>query len=275
MVGMTQTLRVAAVEVDIRLGDVDGNLTRIRTALERGAATGARLIVLPELATSGYAFEHASEAADASLAREDARLAALGAVLPEGVVAVFGYLERGADGLYNSAIVLSRDGELGHYRKSHLWDRESELFGVGDAAGAVVDTPVGRLGVAICYDNEFPEVPRGLALAGADVLALPVNWPLADRPAGERAPETIMAMGSARASRLPTVVADRIGTARGVERGVEWTGGTAVIDGDGWIAAEPADGVAVADLEIQPGDKRLNERNDLFGDRRGTLYRPH
>jgi predicted amidohydrolase len=272
---MTETLRVAAVEVDIRLGDVDGNLARIRTALARGAATGARLIVLPELATSGYVFEGTEEAVDASLTREDPRLAELAAELPSGVVAVLGYLERGDDGVYNSAIVLGSDGELGHYRKSHLWDRESEIFRVGDAAGTIVDTPVGRLGVAICYDNEFPEVPRGLALAGADVLALPVNWPLVDRPAGERAPETIMAMGSARASRLPTVIADRIGTARGVERGVEWTGGTAVIDGDGWIAAEPRDGVAVADLTIVSGDKRLNDRNDLFGDRRTALYRPH
>lgn len=273
---MTDTLRVAALEVDIRLGDVDGNLARIRSAIERGAATGARLIVLPELATSGYAFRDADEATDAALTRDDPRLSAVRDALPEGAVAVFGYAERGDDGLYNSAIVLGRDGELGHYRKSHLWDRESEIFRVGDAAGAVVDTPVGRVGVAICYDNEFPEVPRGLALAGADVLALPVNWPLADRPEGERAPETIMAMGSARASRLPTVIADRTGSAAGAERGVEWTGGTAVIDGDGWIAAEPeGGGIALADLEIMPGDKRLGDRNDLFGDRRTALYRPH
>jgi predicted amidohydrolase len=272
---MTDSLRVAALEVDIHLGDVDGNLARIRAAIERGAAAGARLIVLPELATSGYVFRDVAEATDASLTRDDPRLDALRETLPGGAVAVFGYLERGADGLYNSAIVLGRDGELGHYRKSHLWDRESEIFQLGDAAGAVVDTPVGRVGVAICYDNEFPEVPRGLALAGADVLALPVNWPFVPHPEGERAPETIMAMGSARASRLPTVIADRIGAGAGAERGVEWTGGTAVIDGDGWVAAEPLDGMAVAELEIQPGDKRLNDRNDLFGDRRTALYRPH
>lgn len=265
---MTDTLRVAALEVDIRLGDVDDNLARIRAAIERGVAAGARLVVLPELATSGYAFSDVSEATDASLTSDDPRLDALCDALPADAVAVFGYLERTPDGLYNSAIVLGGDGRYGHYRKSHLWDRESEIFGVGDSAGAVVDTPVGRVGVAICYDNEFPEVPRGLALAGADVLALPVNWPLAERPEGERAPETIMAMGSARASRLPTVVADRAGS----ERGVVWTAGTAVIDGDGWIAATPDGGIALADLEVRPGDKRLGDRNDLFGDRRVDLY---
>lgn len=265
---MTATLRVAAVEVDVRLGDVEGNLGGIRAALERGAAAGARLIVLTELATSGYVFEDAAEAAGAAMARDDGRLDDLRTALPAGVVAVFGYLERDGASLYNSAVVLTRDAIVGHYRKSHLWDREREIFAPGDSAGAVVDTPVGRVGVAICYDNEFPEVPRGLALAGADVLALPVNWPLVPRPDGERAPEVIQAMAAARSSRLPTVVADRAGS----ERGVEWTGGTAVIDGDGWIAAVPADGAAVADLRLTPGDKSLPPRNDLFGDRRPDLY---
>jgi len=265
---MTETLRVVGLEVDIRLGDLDGNLARMRSAIERGAAAGARLIVLPELATSGYAFADAAEAASSALTRDDPQFDRLCEVVPEDGAAVFGYLEHAVDGLYNSALVLGRDGQLGHYRKSHLWDRESEIFGVGDSAGTIVETPIGRLGVAICYDNEFPEVPRGLALSGADLLALPVNWPRAPRPEGERAPETIMAMGSARASRLPTVIADRSGR----ERGVEWTGGTAVIDGDGWIVATPDDGVALADLEISPGDKRLGDHNDLFGDRRVDLY---
>ena len=265
---MTVPLRAAALEVDIRIGDVEGNLERIRTALERGAASGARLIVLPELATSGYLFDDVAEAAQAALSRDDPRLDVLRGALPPGVVAVLGYLELDGDRLYNSAVVLTADAIIGQYRKAHLWDRESELFEVGDSAGAVFDTPVGRLGVAICYDNEFPEVPRALALAGADVLALPVNWPLVPRPDGEHAPEVIQAMGSARSSRLPTVIADRIGS----ERGVAWTGGTTVIDGDGWIAAVSDDGVALADLTLTPGDKALSPRNDLFGDRRPDLY---
>jgi predicted amidohydrolase len=265
---MTTELRAAALEVDVRLGDVEGNLERLRSALERGAASGAHLLVLPELATSGYVFDDAAEAAQAALTRDDPRLDALRAALPDDVVAVFGYLERDGDRLYNSAVVITRDATIGQYRKAHLWDREREIFDVGDTAGAVFDTPVGRLGVAICYDNEFPEVPRALALAGADVLALPVNWPLVPRPDDEHAPEVIQAMGSARSSRLPTVIADRAGS----ERGVRWTGGTVVIDGDGWIAAVPDDGIAVADLRLTPGDKSLNPRNDLFGDRRPDLY---
>lgn len=227
--------------------------------------------MLPELATSGYLFADRAEAAAASLTRDDPVWDDLASALPPNAVVVIGYAERDAGGrLFNSAAVLSRDRRLGDYRKAHLWGGEALLFETGDAAGAVIDTPVGRLGVSICYDNEFPEVPRRLALAGAEVLALPVNWPLVPRPAGEHPPETIQAMASARSSRIATVIADR----RGSERGVEWTGGTAVIDEDGWIAGLPeADGTAIATLVLRPaGDKSLPPHNDLFADRRPDLY---
>jgi predicted amidohydrolase len=267
---MTRSLRVAAASPDIVIGEVDGNLERIRAALQSASRAGARLIVVPELATCGYVFTDRSEASAASLTRDDPRWRALMSVLAPVAVAVVGYAERAANRIFNSAAVLTRDGFIGHYRKAHLWGGEAVLFDRGDRAGDVFDTPVGRLGVAICYDNEFPEVPRGLALGGAAVLALPVNWPLVPRPQGERPPETIQAMAAARSSRLATVISDR----SGAERGVAWTGGTAIIDEDGWIAALPdAGGSALADLTLRPpGDKSLPPHNDLFGDRRPELY---
>jgi predicted amidohydrolase len=267
---MTRTLRVAAASPDIRLGEVAGNFARIRDAIASAVADGARLVVLPELATSGYVFADRDEALAASVTRDDPRWAELAAALAPGTVAVVGYAERAHGGLYNTAAVLTHGERLGDYRKAHLWGAEAALFETGDAAGALFETPLGRLGVAICYDNEFPEVPRRLALAGADLLALPVNWPLVPRPEGEHPPETIQAMAAARSSRLATVIADR----RGQERGVPWTEGTAVIDEDGWIAAgADADGSAVATLTLRPpGDKSLPPHNDLFRDRRPDLY---
>ena len=121
---------------------------------------------------------------------------------------------------------------------------------------------------AICYDNEFPEVPRGLALAGASILALPVNWPLVTRPPQEHPPETIQAMAAARSSRLPIVIADR----HGDERGVPWTGGSAIIDAHGWIAGECAEGITIADVELFPNDKAIGPHNDVFADRRTEIY---
>jgi predicted amidohydrolase len=265
-----RTLRAAAVSPEVVLGDVDGNIERVAEAIASAAARGAALIVAPELALSGYVFEDAAEARSAALDRDDVRFGRLRAALPEGATAVVGYAEATAGALFNTALVLTRSSTLGHYRKSHLWGIERAIFALGESAGAVVDTPVGSLGVAICYDNEFPEVPRRLALAGAEVLALPVNWPVVARPVGEYPPEIIQAMAAARSSRLATVVADR----RGEERGVAWTAGSAVIDGDGWIAAHPdASHVALAELVIPArGDKRLPPHNDLFADRRPELY---
>jgi 5-aminopentanamidase len=261
------TLKLSSVALPIEFGDEESNFAAVRAAL-RSSEAGPHLIVLPELATSGYVFSDVDEARSLSMTVDDPRLTALAQEVPDGAVAVIGFCERVGDQLFNSALVFDRTGTLGCYRKAHLWDQEHLFFGVGDEAGLVVDTPIGRLGVAICYDIEFPEVPRRLALAGAEVLALPVNWPLVDRPTGEHPPETIQAMAAARASRLPTAISDRHGT----ERGVEWTGGTAVINRDGWVVATPNDnGVASAVVDID-ASKSLGAHNDLFADRRPELY---
>ncbi|CAM3494961.1 carbon-nitrogen hydrolase [Mycobacterium frederiksbergense] len=260
-------LRVSSVALPIEFGDEASNFAAAQAALQR-SEPGPHLIVLPELATSGYVFHDIDEARGLSMTVDDPRLTGLADAVPEGAVAVIGFCERVGEQLFNSALVFDRTGTLGCYRKAHLWDEEYRFFSLGDEAGMVLDTPIGRLGVAICYDIEFPEVPRRLALAGAEVLALPVNWPLAERPTGEHAPETIQAMAAARASRLPIAIADRHGT----ERGVQWTGGTAVVDRDGWIVATPdADGIASAVVSVDPS-KTLGANNDVFADRRPELY---
>ncbi len=263
-------VRAVAVSPDIRFGDIDGNLGRVADAFESAAGAAPQLIVAPELASSGYVFADRGEASTLAIGRDDARLRALTRTLGAQTVAVVGFCERDGDDLFNSAAVLTREGIVAVYAKSHLWAAETTIFTPGSAPGIVVDTPIARLGVAICYDNEFPEVPRSLALAGADILALPVNWPLVARPTGEHPPETIQAMAAARSSRLPTLIADRHGS----ERGVAWTGGTAIIDGDGWPVAVGSD-TAEAILDITPGVKTIGPWNDLFGDRRPEIYPQH
>lgn len=262
-------IRAIALSPEIVLGDVDGNLARIRDAVSAAARRQAQLIVLPELATSGYVFADRDEALHAAIAADDTRWAAVQEVIPEDAVVVVGYAERAGERLFNTAAVLTRIARLADYRKSHLWGAETLMFDRGPEAGLVVDTSFGRLGVALCYDNEFPEVPRRLALAGADVLALPVNWPLVPRPEGEHAPELIQAMAAARSSRLPVVIADRWGS----ERGVDWTDGTAIIDEQGWIVAFRAVMGATAVLSLAAvREKSLPPHNHLFDDRRAELY---
>lgn len=277
---------VAAAAVDPLLGDVETNLDRCRAAVDRAVAAGARVIVLPELATSGYVFASAAEARAAAIRPDDHRLADLGRSLPREAVLVVGFAELGAgDLVHNAAATITADGVLDVYRKTHLWGSEPRFFTPGDRAPRVLQTPAGRIGVGVCYDVEFPEVPRGLALAGAELIAAPVNWPLSDRRDGERPPETVLAQAAARASRVVMIISDRYGA----ERGVDWTGGSCIIDHDGWVLADardtpalpvppgplpcPGDQLVIAEVDLAAThDKSLGPYNDSFADRRPDLY---
>jgi 5-aminopentanamidase len=250
--------RVACIRLAPTLGDLAANLAMIRRAL---SAVEADIVVLPELVTSGYVFSGFEEASEVAL--EPSLLAWWGEF---GALVVGGFCERGADGrLYNSAAVVDASGVRAVYRKTHLWDRERLIFTPGDAVPPVLDTAFGRLGVLVCYDLEFPEMPRSLALRGAELLCVPVNWPVVERPpAGEHPPEQLTAMSAARVNRVFIAVCDRAGA----ERGVEWVGGTAVIDENGWIA-----GSSAADIDLaRARDKVFNGLSDAFADRRPELY---
>ena len=188
---------------------------------------------------------------------------------------------------YNSAALIDSTGVVAVYRKTHLWDREKLFFTPGSAPPPVVETAHGRIGLAVCYDFEFPEMPRMLALAGADILVVPTNWPWGERPEGERSGEVLLARAAALANGVFVACCDR----RGVERGQAWNEGTVIVDPRGRIlsaavatdpgrpstvsAAEAVDPAprAVADVVLaRARDKRLSERNDLFADRRPDVY---
>jgi predicted amidohydrolase len=264
--------RIAVQQLAPVLGDVPANRELTVTAIREAAAGGADVVVLPELATSGYVFTDAREAAAAAIGADDELLHAWAAEAAQAdVVVVGGFCERGADGkTYNSAALLDGSGLRAVYRKLHLWDGEKRLFTPGHAAPPVVATRVGRVAVVICYDLEFPELTRSVALAGAQLLAVPTNWPLAARPAGEHPPETVIAMATARINRMAVACADRLGA----ERGQEWTGGSAIVGVDGWVAAQTRTlGMALADVDLDAAcDKRFTGLAHAFDDRRPELY---
>jgi predicted amidohydrolase len=264
---------VCCCQLAPRVGDPEYNRELTIAAVRGGVAAGAAVIVLPELATSGYVFERHDEVAGAALAPDDEVFDAWSAAVRvnRGVV-VGGFAELAAGGAFcNSAVIVDGDGVRAVYRKTHLWDREQEWFVAGDALPPVVETRAGRIGVGICYDLEFPEVTRHLAVGGAELIAVPTNWPLVDRPDGERPPEVVIAMAAARVNRVAIACCDRAGT----ERGQRWTEGSTIIAADGWpvAVAGPGESTATADLELaRSRDKRLGEHNDALGDRRLELY---
>ncbi len=265
------TTVITCVQLAPVVGDLEGNVSRATDAIAAAVRAGADVVVLPELATSGYVFESVEEVRALAITPDHPAFGSW-ARAAGGAVVVAGFAEAGPGGaLLNSAVVLDASGVLALYRKAHLWDRESLFFTAGDAAPPVVETPHGRIAVMVCYDLEFPEWVRTAALAGADLLAVPTNWPLWPRPDGERPGEVLNAMTAARLNRLAVACADR----SGVERGQGWTRGTAIVDADGWVVAETgADGgTASASLDLAASrDKALTERADVIADRRPELY---
>jgi predicted amidohydrolase/dienelactone hydrolase len=272
---------IAVAQLAITIGEPDANRRAAAAAVTEAAAAGARLVVLPELGDSGYVFgamaaeaqaeagSLASPADDSDTLRQWRALAA-----EHQLVIVGGFCERGPGGrLFNSAAVVDASGTRAVYRKAHLWDKEKLVFTPGDAPPPVVDTAVGRVGVMICYDLEFPEWVRLAAIKGADLIAAPVNWPYAARPAGERPAEVIKAQAAAATNGVFVAVADRCQD----ERGVSWISGSLIAGPDGYPLAgpvlqdRPAVLTAVCDLE-RARDKRLDGDNDLLADRRPSLY---
>jgi len=259
--------RIACQQLAPTIGEKAAN-----RALALGAIREAVDVVLPELITSGYMFSSPEEAASLAVGADHEIMGEWAAEAARAdIVLAGGFCELGDDGrIYNSAAVFDATGPRAVYRKLHLWDRETLVFTPGSAAPPVLDTRVGRVAVIICYDLEFPELTRSVALAGTQLLLVPTNWPLVPRPEGERPPEATIGMAAARVNRMAVACADRVG----LERGQEWTGGTTIVGVDGWVAAESrAPGLVAADVDLEPAlDKRFTDRADAFADRRPELY---
>jgi predicted amidohydrolase len=267
---------VAACQLALAIGDLDGNAASAAAAIAQAAAGGAELIVLPELGDTGYVFSGEDEArALASTAASSPALRAWRALAAaHGAVIAGGFCELGEDGrIYNSAALVDASGTLAVYRKAHLWDAEKLIFTPGEEPPPVVELTFGRVGLMICYDLEFPEWVRLAALSGADLIAAPVNWPASPVPQGERPAEVIRAQASAAVNGCFIAVADRCQD----ERGVAWIGGAVIIGPDGYPLAGPiaSDHPAVISAECdlaRARDKAISAHNDLLADRRPGMY---
>lgn len=266
---------VACCQLAPKIGDLAHNRTLTERAIRAAAYQGAQVVVLPELVQSGYLFADRDEALSLSETVDGPILRLWMALAKElNIVVVGGFCERLAgDELANSAAMIDAQGLRAVYRKAHLWDGENEIFSAGNDAPPVVDTVHGRIGMLICYDLEFPEWVRLPALAGADLLCAPVNWPDGPRPLTERPAEVVRVQANASVNRMFIAACDR----HGHERGVSWVQGSVIVDADGYPLAGPAEQggeqILLATLNLaEARNKRISARNDLHRDRRPPLY---
>jgi predicted amidohydrolase len=265
-------VRVAVAQLEPKLGEKERNLEAILARLEEAAAAGAELLVLPECAIPGYMWDSAEEAlpfaeeipgpSTETLEEACRRL---------GMHTVCGLIERAGDVIHNAAVLVGPDGLVGTYRKTHLPYLGVDRFAAAGDELAVHDTPIGRIGIEICYDLRFPEATRTLALHGADLIAHPTNFPMAARVQTE-----LITVARAAENRVFLLTANRVGR----ERWAEFCGWSQIVDPYGRRLAE-AEGteetLLVADVDVEqardkdyviPGDYELY----LFGDRRPELY---
>lgn len=177
---MARMLRLALVQMDARLGDLEANVERV-VALTREAATrGARLVAFPELILTGYNQDLlGAKLTELALKREDEPILRLARAAGEyGVYLVVGFIERREIPgiIYNSVVFCGPDSNvIDTYAKSHLFGAERLHFHRGEVL-PTYQTEFGRLGLLICYDIGFPEVARILSLKGAELLVASVAW---------------------------------------------------------------------------------------------------
>jgi len=168
-------LRVAAVQLEIRLGQSESNIGRARILLSEAKQQGAEIVVLPELWTTGYDLERAAQLAiDLTSDHEISKLAR-----EFGVYLCGSVLEKSEGKFYNAFTIYTPQGELlAVYRKLHLFAplQEPRFLSPGDEPVAV-ELPWGKSGLAICYDLRFPELFRSYAVAGARLMLVCAEWP--------------------------------------------------------------------------------------------------
>jgi predicted amidohydrolase len=223
---MARQLSVMLVQMDVASGDVEANLARAGGLVVESPAD---LIVLPEMFTTGCAFDRLRDLAEPLNGKTVSFLAGLAARRRAYVAASFA--ERGKDGVYNTFVLLDRGGGLRMtYRKVHLVPMMDEPRYVrpGDRP-ASCRTEFGRWGAMICYDIRFPELARRLTLDGAELLIVPAEF-----PDPRRSHWRTLLLARAVENQVFVVAANRVGE----DGGYTFFGSSAVVDPWGEVLAE-------------------------------------
>ena len=261
--------RVAAVQFEPTLFDKRRNIEQLVALTEEAAASGARLIVHPEMATTGYCWASRTEIAPHVEPIPGPATELFGDVAARNkcyIVVGMPEIAQGTGIYYNSAALIGPDGLIGIYRKTHSYLSEPKWAKDGDLGIPVFDTGLGRIAITICMDSAYPESARVPALDGADVICFPTNW------LSETCPSPSW-MARALENGVYFLAANRYG----VERGVQFSGGSCVIDPDGTIQScqDSGDGIIYGTVDLATAhDKHWNKlgSEDKFADRRPDAY---
>jgi N-carbamoylputrescine amidase len=274
-------VRVAVVQFDPQVGinNRETNLLRSLALAQKAVDGGANLVVLPELSNAGYffssrqdAFEHAESVPDGRSVQ-----AWIDFARQQQIFLVAGLAEREGMRLFNTGVLVGPDGFIGKYRKAHLWNLEKLWFTPGDVGFPVFETSIGRIGLLICWDIWFPEVPRILSQQGADIICSLNNWVWTPPPLFDDAGKCMasyLTMTAAHVNNVFIAAASRIGE----ERGARYLGCSLIAGTNGWpigaVASADQQEILFADIDLTSSRSAAiwNNLNDLHRDRRADLY---
>jgi predicted amidohydrolase len=273
---MVEHIPVASAAMHV-VHDRGHNLERIHAFMGQAAAAGARLLVLPEGSLQGFIFR-----ADGKLTPTEAAYHQKNAETVPGpstdiicewarlanLYVVFGMFEWQADALFNTAVLIGPQGYLGKYRKIHQPTEELPYYIPGDAWQSF-DTPIGHLGLMICYDQCFPESARELALRGADVLAIPNAWAAINVSSQDR--YDLYGRARAAENRCWVIQSNQVGRCGEMD----YIGCSRIIDPNGRVIASTdsgAEGLAIAPISHPNIDPSESPSHIYLRQRKPGMY---
>lgn len=266
-------VKVAVAQAHLQAGDVPNNILNTIKLIDQVSILGAQVVVLPELANSGYVYHNKQELIKALENTNALELWQQKSKQYKNII-IAGFAQVDGNKVYNRSVIIDAGKILDTYTKVHLWDKEKNIFTPGDKIPKVVDSSVGKISTLICYDLEFPEFVAIPVMSNADLIAVPTNWPKGfyNRPKDERYPmELIKAMAAAATNKVWIAICDR----SGAEKDNEWLESSCVINPDGWPVAMsgPGNSFAIHELDLSLArDKNISTQNHIFNDKKKDLY---
>jgi predicted amidohydrolase len=261
--------KVGVLQFRPKLLKLDENLLTLENMLND---VEADLVVLPELATSGYVFNTKEEVESVAEDAMSGKTAILFSRLAEerNCSFVVGFVEKEGDKLFNSCSLFNPDGMIFTYRKTHLFYEEKLFFEPGNSGFGVFPAKGGvKVGMMICFDWQFPESARTLSLRGAQIIAHPANLVL---PWCQKA-MTIRSLEN----RVFSITSNRIGTEVNGEKELYFTGMSQILNIKGEVLSSlNKTEETISFVRIDPSDafnKYVTDYNDAFKDRRSDLYK--
>jgi predicted amidohydrolase len=258
-------MNVGFVQFSPSFGEKHKNFETVKKLLD---GITADVLVLPELFNTGYLFLNRGELATLAEARDGETANFMQSLAKKKTCAfAYGFAEKDNEFFYNSMAFMTADGIVALYRKSHLFFEEKKFFHAGDTGFQVFQYRNVTWGMLICIDWIFPEAMRTLAMKGAQVVLQPANLVM------PYCPDAMVTR--ALENRVFVVLADRTGADKRNNKELRFIGTSEIVAPNGDILIRAGEEECIKVVEIDPAsslNKKINEYNDLFIDRREDLY---